>query len=235
MLASWVVSAFPKSGGLYCEPFAGRGNVFFRAAQTLTFRRWSLNDITTAGFFRAMKATTERVACPLQSAATFEEHKGRAQAGDPLSLMLEPYLSFSGGGYRSGGPNVAARYPDKIVTPAGYSETLYRAGILLRRHAVAITSISWDLLPLDWLGPDDFVYFDPPYYNCSVRAYDANLDYDAFVRCLQGANFRWILSEYEAAPYAPLGSPFERQPRRLLVSDQKRVKSPRVECLWKNF
>jgi site-specific DNA-adenine methylase len=36
-LAPALVAMMPQNGRLYLEPFAGRGNVFFRAAQILKF------------------------------------------------------------------------------------------------------------------------------------------------------------------------------------------------------
>lgn len=46
-LASWLIGHFPKAGGRYVELFAGRGNVFFKARQSLDFKEWTLNDLDT--------------------------------------------------------------------------------------------------------------------------------------------------------------------------------------------
>lgn len=50
-LRSWLLPFFPRSGRMYLEPFAGRGNVFFAARAALDFQYWQVNDPNTAPFF----------------------------------------------------------------------------------------------------------------------------------------------------------------------------------------
>ena len=44
-MAPYLIDLMPKSGKCYVEPFAGRGNVFFRAAEILDYDSYWLNDI----------------------------------------------------------------------------------------------------------------------------------------------------------------------------------------------
>lgn len=235
MLAEWIVSAFPKQGATYCEPFAGRGNVFFRAAESEGFERWRLNDMQTAPFLRALRDTRERVSAPEITEESFRAHKEGFANGNPLSALWEPLLTFSGGGYANAGPNIASRYPGKVATGKGYSDRVFRAGEILRRTGAEITQDDWRQ-SLAGLGREDFVYLDPPYDGASVRAYNGkSVDIGELVSTLLEADFLWVLSEYENRHTVRLGRPFAIKARRVTTGQQRVAGNGRMECLWRNF
>jgi hypothetical protein len=119
-LAPALVEMMPRTGGLYCEPFAGRGNVFFHAAQVLKFERWQLNDRKQAPFFRAIKRNGGNIPVPgsseRQDAHIYYRlihdvvNSVRSPADVPTNPhpevdamdALEPFLSFNGVNYSRG-------------------------------------------------------------------------------------------------------------------------------------
>jgi site-specific DNA-adenine methylase len=230
-LAPFLVSLMPVQGGLYLEPFAGRGNVFFAAAaSSLQFERWWLNDINTAGFFETLKDRGARIKVPLRTRSEFVQQKRLfLKRRSPRAVLLEPYLTFSGGGYRKGGFG-NQNGPD----PKRYQLTLRRCAGMLRDRSVKVTSLDWADIDFQALTAEDLVYFDPPYYGADVRAYDSQIDCAALLRVLTQASFKWILTEYRQDFYTPvLGKPCWMKSMQLACDG--RGNRRRVECVWKNF
>jgi site-specific DNA-adenine methylase len=54
-LAKHIIPLLPPSGKRFIEPFAGRGNVYFRVAQELDYEEFWLNDQYTFRFFQALQ------------------------------------------------------------------------------------------------------------------------------------------------------------------------------------
>jgi hypothetical protein len=102
-LARTIVSLLPKHARIYCEPFAGRGSVFFAAASQLQFKRWWLNDMATAPFFGAVMRIGDTVEVPARTEREYYRQRELAKQGDERAIILEPYLTFGGGGYGRGG------------------------------------------------------------------------------------------------------------------------------------
>jgi hypothetical protein len=155
--------------------------------------------------------------------------------------LLEPYLTFAGGGYGTGGP----RGPNRGgrgrggVSAQTYRKTLFACHAILRSTKATIGSFDWRLLDWPSLGPDDFVYFDPPYLGCSTQAYrhDA-VDHAELVAHLKAARYKWMLSEYPAELYLrELGPPVWSRDVQLLATNFHAVggKARRTECVWTNY
>ena len=53
-LAKHIVGLLPPSGKRFIEPFAGRGNVYFRVAQHLDYEEFWINDHYMFRFFQAL-------------------------------------------------------------------------------------------------------------------------------------------------------------------------------------
>jgi site-specific DNA-adenine methylase len=85
-LARELVAMMPQSGRLYLEPFAGRGNVFFCAAQILKFQHWQINDIQQAPFFRAIKRYGDVMIVPSGE----DERTGAYRWGKIVSRCFKP-------------------------------------------------------------------------------------------------------------------------------------------------
>jgi len=98
-----------------------------------------------------------------------------------------------------------------------------------------ITDLDWQQMDLDSLTKHDTVVFDPPYYECDVRAYPNAFDHMAMVKLLCGAKFRWMLTEYDQDFYRKyLGKPFLRLNVQLMGTNaDKSLGERRIECVWK--
>ncbi len=228
-IAPVLVSMMPSNGYTYMEPFAGRGNVFFAAAPILKFDKWVINDISTAPFFRAIidKGATIRV--PVRTRCEYVRQKSLFQKGNVRAMLLEPYLTFSGGGYRNGGFG-----GKRSANAGGYARTLRRCAEILNKSSAIILSVDWKSLGWESLTERDFVFLDPPYYGADVRAYSSKFDFHAMVKTLSGARFRWMLTEYEQDFYIKaFGRPCYTK-RMQLACDGRGLRR-RTECMWKNF
>lgn len=228
-LAQTIVSFLPRRGRTYCEPFAGRGSVFFAAASRLQFKHWWLNDIATAPFFEAIMRIGDTVEVPPR---VVEEYSGQwelSRRGDHRAIILEPYLTFGGGGYGKGGFG-----NKKGASQSGYEKTIRECHRLLHNTSPKITALDWRDMGLERLTGDDVVFLDPPYPDADVRSYtDGTVDHEALVDSLLKAKYRWVLSGYLHPVLHRLGDPFWAKEVKLLSIRGEQM--PRTECLWSNF
>jgi site-specific DNA-adenine methylase len=243
--ARLFVAHMPRSGAVWCEPFAGRGNVFFRArASGLHYQRWVLNDSTTAPFFRALldpdimgqipRGITRELARALNR---------RALEGDPAAWLISCRTAFSGTPTRkgrSGDPSL------RMYNRGGFARlktTVRRARRLLKAEPPA--EIHADDA-LEWIQKSRngwFLYVDPPYLGCPRDLYPRCDGGDAWHRKMinlllsaasRGA--KWQLSGYRTECYVELlGEPsFTYNDHRL--SGKRGGKAKRVvECVWQNY
>jgi site-specific DNA-adenine methylase len=221
----------PQQGGIYCEPFAGLAALYWRMATTSDYEKWRLNDIRTHPFFRALATHGNTVRVPVRSHEEFRRQKAAFALGDPKAILLGPYLSFNGGFYVQG-----ERQEKGSVSAATYEARLRMCHSIMNLTQPSITAFDWKLVVAD-LGPDDFVYFDPPYADCKVGSYRANdINHEELVEELLRAPYRWMLSEYEHPVYARLGRPFWRKEVQLRTTNFRDDggKGRRVECLWRS-
>jgi len=236
-LATTLCAQFPQSGSRFVDVFGGRGNLLWRAMQSLNYDSWWVNDIRTAPFFEALKVGT--VAVPERSRAEYEKQK--ANRGTPESLLLEPYLTFSGGGYTWSGSRgdktrTRAGYGQEAagISQSGYQTMLERAHELINSKNVRITKFDYKDV-LSELTADDFAYLDPPYQNSDVRAYEsADVDHAELIDILLSARFRWALSEYRNPIYlAAFGEPGWSTEQTITYGrGAHRPKRVATECLW---
>lgn len=235
-LAPLLIDMMPRSGDLYLEPFAGRGNVFWTAASFgLSFHRWQLNDLRTAPFFEAIRLVGDSYIVPERSKEEYYRQWELFKQNDPSGIIMEPQLTFGGGGYGSGGPG-----GKKGATAQGYTKTLRVCHALMQSTNVTITNLDWRSLPWESLSPDAFVYLDPPYREADVRAYNpGDVNHEELVRVLLTAKFRWMLSEYSNDLYTThLGQPQYTKDMQLIAADHNLAnggKERRIECIWKNY
>ena len=209
--------------------------MFWAAASELHYARWWINDLRTAAFFRAIKSHGHTIEVPEGSQA--EYYRQWETAGTPESLLLEPFLSFAGGGYGTAGPRGFRLRGG--ATRQSYQRTLRRCHRILQRTDAWTTDLDWRELGIDKLCADDFVFIDPPYLASDVRCYSADdLDHKQLVRSLKTAKYRWMLTEYMHPLYVKaFGEP--QWSRKVQVCgtllNKPTDKPSRVECLWKNF
>jgi D12 class N6 adenine-specific DNA methyltransferase len=233
-LARFIISQLPKQGRSYVEPFVGRGNLFWAATEAgLQYDKWWINDIVTIPFFRAVKHAGHMLKVPIRCRAEFERQRQASLSGDSTAILLEPYLTFSGGGYFGAGCKGSDGMSNNGVSLAGYQKTIGKCHGILHQTKPKLSSLDWRQMGLEDLGPEDTVVLDPPYPNGNVRSYsDATVGYEALVDLLLRARFRWILCGYPHPVLCRLGKPFWARDVNLLCIRGKQ--EPRTECLWRN-
>jgi site-specific DNA-adenine methylase len=231
-LARTICSFAPRSGVTYCEPFAGRGNVFWTAAGLLKYRRWWLNDMRTAPFFEAIRRVGDKIDVPYRTRndahGTKELYRRYRDDDSDEAILLEPFLTYSGSGYHGGGP----RGSGAGAGSERYTKALRDCHRIM--HAVRPVVTDWDWTKaVARLGPDDFAYIDPPYLTSRTRTYsEDDIDHKRLASVLKKAKFRWILSHYLHPVYlSTLGDPFFSQEMNLFVAKGHDI---RTECLWSN-
>ena len=231
-LAKHILPFMPHSGRIYAEPFAGLGNLYWKAALILQFDEWWINDIRTAPFFRTLGTHGSSVEVPARSHEEFVRQKAAFALSDPTAILLGPYFSFNGGFYAQG-----ERQNKGSITASSYEGRLRMAHSIMTFTQPEITAVDWKLAVAD-LGPRDFVYFDPPYKGCKVHGYRADdIDHEELAEELTRAPYRWLLSEYDHPVYARLGKPFWRKEVQLRTTNFRDDggKGRRMECLWRNY
>jgi len=228
-LAPTLVEMMPKKGRKYVEPLVGRGNVYFAAALSLDFNQWHINDNSTGAFFYALLETKGKIKVPERTREEFEKQRFLFQTGDLKAILLEPYLTFSGGGYKKAGYG-----GQRSANASGYGNTLIGCARILSSTKPKITKVDWKELRLDRLGEEDFVFFDPPYFGADVRAYTNKFDHCSMVKMLKKAKFKWMLTEYEQNIYLDaFGVPRHKQVVQLACDG--RGDRCRTECVWTNY
>jgi site-specific DNA-adenine methylase len=232
-LSRTIVSFLPKRGRTYVEPFCGRGNLFWSAVTIgLKYNNWWLNDIATIPFFNAIRRAGHTLRVPARRKGVYDAQKEAFQSGDLRAILLEPYLSFSGGGYFGAG----RKLDDGGASAHGYQKTIRKCHQIMQQAKPRLTSLDWREMGLDRLTPDDVVVLDPPYPDSNARSYtDEGLNYEALVDLLLRAKFRWILCGYPHPLLCRLGKPFWARDVRFLCVRNTYHPEERSECLWSNF
>jgi hypothetical protein len=230
-LARKIVSFLPKQGRMYVEPFVGRGNVFWAAVSAgLQYESWWLNDISTIPFFRSIKRIGHKIRVPQLRRAEYAHQKEAYKLGDLEAILLEPYLTFGGGGYAKGFKGDRTQ----CVSAVGYEKSIRACERIMDRIRPRLSSLDWRDMRLVDLGADDTLVIDPPYPDCRVSYSDTFVDYESLVDLLLQAKFRWVLCGYVHPLLCRLGDPFWASDVRLLCNAHGENES-RTECLWSNF
>lgn len=229
-----IVSFMPTNGRTYAEPFAGRGNVFWLAATKLQFSNWWLNDIRTSEFFDALLSHGNTIEVPEHRREEFERYNALYKLGDPESILLAPYLTYNGAGYKA-----SYRSAKGSPTRAGYERTLRSAHEILIQTQPTITAHDWKKVH-SVLGERDFAFYDAPYIGARVHGYDpaADIDHSEFIHELKGARYPWMLCEYLHESYVDaFGPPFWQKEVQLCSTNFRNDggKQRRIECLWRNY
>ena len=230
-MTKWLFQYFPKEGRIYVEPFAGRGNVFFAAKQALHFKKWHINDQFTHKFLQAVIKVNPEELPDFVTKDDFEKWKNDKS---DVARVISPRVTFLSKGYEFG-------YSGDNGTHVGYRGEKYRPTVanaqnLLKHPSVVITGNSWEQMPYSTYGSQDFVYFDPPYYD--TESIYPNIDHDALLAELLQAKYRWILSGYDNKLYKEQIGKFWKaaQTRNAEMSSMnKKIKQPRTETIWANF
>lgn len=226
-LRTWLVDQFPTSGLTYYEPFAGKGNVFFKARESLQFRLWHLNDLDIGFLDALVRADLDQ----LPEEVTRETFRQWSVRTDPIAKVIEPRVTFAGKGYPAG-------YSGTSGTHIGYSRKSYlptcsRAQELLK--GVILTPWSWELV-LNLATEGDFVYCDPPYLG--TNACYANINHVELIEALNNLPCKWAISGYPSPLYDDKldfinRTTYERNSE--IKSSNSGGYESIVEVLWRNY
>lgn len=226
-LRKWLVQHFPDSGGVYLEPFAGKGNVFFEARQRLQFEQWVLAD-KDVRFLRSLMWADFSMLPEVVSREDFNHWRSETCH---ISTLIEPRVTFAGKGYKYG-------YSGSSGTHVGYNGAVYRQVCKQARNLLADAQIiesCWEQ-SLILLGSNDFAYLDPPYYG--TEASYSNIDHQRLVGTLNNAQFSWALSGYRNHIYdaqLEFKCRFEYERNSEIKGSNSRNREPVIETLWTNY
>jgi site-specific DNA-adenine methylase len=230
-LRRWLVEHFPDSGTVYKEPFAGKGNVFFHAFQHLKFQHWNLCDTSTL-FLEQLREVDLDLLPESVGKDDFNLWRVRAEAGDPIAIVIEPRITFAGKGYKYG-------YSGTSGTHVGYSGENYKkvcrtAQQMLLQPSVRIRCQDWT----ESVGSmtEGFVYLDPPYYG--TEATYLNVDHWKLISTLNSAKFDWAISGYRNQLYdsrLEFKCRFEYERNSEIKSSNSGIREPVIETLWTNY
>lgn len=238
-LANRIVGMLDIGAKRYVDLFAGRGNVFFAAA-TLHYDEYWLNDPVTAKFFRALMSWDKEILLPDDSTKdVFQEYRKKFYTGNDHeklnAILLEPYLSYSGFGYKHNGARVGVGG----VTPEGYAANLKNAKAILHRTKPTITEMDWKDAFFQ-IREDDMVFLDPPYIDAYKDMYECEMkDQEDLAKALSKANFHWLLTEYANNVYIKhLGEPIRKIMVPIVMDNSAALlvgRHYKTECIWKNY
>ena len=236
--APWISSLFPRFRRLI-EPFAGRGNIFFRACADHTFEKVFLNDRNTSPFLLALRDYEGDYAFVDEEPLDKEKWLRWKEAPPSQERALaESYVARFGSSYDMG-----------HATAGGDSENghsrrntiarMKRARELLRQKDAQITGLDWEefLLSLS-LREDDLVYLDPP-YDVPQAVHYQNIDQDRFLQVCGELPCSVFVSGYTSERYERAFSSWGREERERasvgkgVASKGATGEKPRVsEVLW---
>lgn len=224
-----------RSGEKFIDLCAGRGALTFWAWELgFDFKEWVINDINTAGFFRALRDVGDKVRTPpRRSREEFDKQARLAQEGDQRALLLEAWLCHNGATYKSGGWSSSGGRR----SPESYERNLRAGCLALREKKARISGDDWlTCIEQEKPGPNDLVVFDGPYLGCNVAPYKPwNILPVEVIAELQSATYNWILCEYYQPLFvAAFGEPvFKKEvqlkaPNFAVTGGQEK----RIECVW---
>lgn len=215
-LRGWIAEYMPQRiSGVYCEPFAGRGNVFWLMSQRYTPTGWRLNDLHQYPFFMCL-ARLDQDAIPESAADAIALCGASRDARVVLSSFLWWSSTFT-----------LAKSPGANWNAAVARQRIGQAKAILVATGPTITCDDY-MRTLEALGDGDFAYIDPPYIDTKTcRA----IDHRELIGALENARFGWLLSGYRSHLYAKhLGEPLAIKSLAMSVGSNR---GRRTECLWR--
>ncbi len=173
-----ILPFVPKQIRIYQEPFAGGAALFWDLLEKKIFKTARLGDLNECliGFYRTVRDQPQKLIDDLLGLPidldTFIEVRKRYPTDDLERAVKIAYLNRTGfnGIWRENKKGVCntpwGKPPPnrKLID----SKLVHQASSLLKEMDVGLSSGSFEqCLGLDPLGPEDFVYLDPPYWPTS--------------------------------------------------------------------
>lgn len=254
-ITNWLLEHFPYQGRRYIEPFAGKGNVYFAAVQSLNYTWWSINDRYTCPFFEAiLQADLRSLPESLEPEHEFILPNTRGH----IPLLLESIVSYGGKGYKSSGCKIDWRWRydkkrlvDKIlvsrqllrkanITPYDWREFLatFHGWIPGEQKWEDDLSGSEEFKPGLKFWPDDFIYFDPPYFDTRASYPQINhLVLIEYMNWLSESGVKWAISGYDGFVYEDNLEYINKYQieRNVEMTSINGSLTPTIETLWTNY
>lgn len=227
LLRRYLVRFFPTNGSTYCEPFIGRGNVFFMFRNFGRFDNWILNDLKTIPYLKAL-INYSRNPYPLPA---LSKEEMQATTGD-LRLLLEPYNSFCGLG-----DNQEKSYMQYVGHNLCKVKRMAVVAGRMLEEASLISLNALDVMEEVAEDSEAFIYLDPPYKNADVASYDdSTVDWQRFINILKSAKCKWALSEYRREDFdAAFGPPLVQINQHVIYEKAENRQRRNIECLYTNY
>lgn len=232
--APWLTTKFPSEFRRWIEPFAGRGNVFYRVHTSgLRFESARLNDIGTHEFLRALRDYSGDWSFVDPEPIDKEVH--RRWRDSPTSQersLAESYVARFGDTYACG-PNTTCHRNRHSRTHT--IKRMRTAGEILRERQTEVTGLDWAEF-LEGVRPEreDLVYLDPP-YNVKQTVHYAGIDHEKFLKVCQGLPSWVFISGYSSPLYESQLAGWRRETRQRSSTGKIATdgKKPKVEeVLW---
>lgn len=238
--APWIIAKFPTFRRLL-EPFAGRGNIFYRACSECNFESALLNDVNSWPFLEALRDYSGDwgfVDDGVIDKDVWLRWKDSPQSHE--RALAESYVARFGSSYDIG-PALAGGDSKNGHSRSNTIRRMQEAQRLFREKQVQITRLDWEeFLDSLVLSPDDLVYLDPP-YDVPQKVHYKNIDQDKFLAKVKALPCSVFVSGYTSPRYErELSGPGWERDVRVRASTGKGVAAkgqsgskPRVEeVLW---
>lgn len=200
-MRNWLIDHFPFTGNRYIELFAGLGNVYYAAANSLFFSNWILNDKYTEEFFNGVKFADlsllpERLTDEDEIFLPMQYENGTVQE-KLIAKLLEHKITLGGKGFKKGGyrTHMQGRYVQER-----FAHKIIQTRSLLQKARLYF--LHWEdflkqITPK--LHAEDFIYCDPPYYDTTATY--PNINHGKFISILTRLKCRWAISGYDSFMY----------------------------------
>ena len=235
-MAPWIIDHFPHRIGKYVEPFAGRGNVYYRLCMSdRMFEKAYLNDIKTFKWLKALKEYDGNYDFLPESITKDIYDKFRSMKNCPERTIAEAVLAYNGNFYGRGA-NIT--YESANGYNAESSSVRYK-----NAHRLLQKAILWKR---DWkecveslnLGPQDLLYCDPPYYKANYLIYP-QIEHGELLDRLKSMSCKVVLSSYLSTLYKTKLKTWNVDYKiRAATATRQSMKEPKerhVEVLYMNF
>lgn len=241
--AKWIASHFPTKFNRLIEPFAGRGNVFFRSCSECDFNSVVLNDTNTGPFLKALRDYKGDYS--FVDAGEIGKVQWQAWRDAPPSherAMAESYVARFGSSYdtgptKAGGDSANGHSRDNTI------RRFKAGGELLRQKDAQIFELDWKSFVSGLeIKEGDVVYLDPP-YDVPQHVHYGNINHDELLEWCKSLACPVYITGYTSPRYESALADWNRE-TRVRASVGKGVAStgakgfkPRVEEVlwWKNL
>ena len=230
-LRKWLISHFPQEGNKYIEPFLGLGNVFYLSKQILKFKEWHLSDINIK-FFNALRNANFDDLPNRVSAEEFVIFKEKSKIEmEYIAHLIEPKITFAGKGYTAGFDRGHPSHPPYN----GVTHRILCENARFLIQDVLIIKREWFEIDYSLFDDNDFVYFDPPYYN--TKASYSNIKHENLVEVINKLKCKWAISGYDSELYKILKykNKYEKTRNSEIKSSNTGHFEAINEILWTNY